>query len=163
VIVTTPAWDLYLRTIVDLELSRNDTLRIHPAPRGEVGEWPNALPSPLCILTAWNPGADPLPIEVNRERQRSLEAELVVAGAASWKAIGRDPDSDYFEEGVAVHGLDEKDVIALARRYDQDAIFSWTPSVWATVSCEDASRTAIGWWTELLRSDGRAVDGTGGR
>ncbi len=148
--MTTPTWDLYLRTIVDLELSHDDKLRIHPAPSGDVGAWPDAFSPPLFIMTAWNPGADPLPIEINRERQRSLEAELVVQNVTTWRAIGRDPESDYFEEGIAIHGLDEADVIRAARRYDQDAIFSWTPSAWAVVPCEDASRVEVGWRIEVL-------------
>jgi hypothetical protein len=149
--VTEPAWDLYLRTIVDIEISPGESLRIHPA--DAVGTWPDALPSPLYILTAWNPGADPLPIVVNRERQRSLEGELAVSGVEMWRAIGRDPDSDYFEEGAAIHGIAEDRVIAAARRYDQDAIFSWSPRAWATVSCRDRHRSEIGWRIERLRSE----------
>jgi hypothetical protein len=103
------------------------------------------------VLTAWNPGADPLPIETNRRRQRSLEAELA-AHVTKWKAIGRDSDSDYFEEGVAIHGIDESQIIEVARRYDQDAIFSWTPDAWATVSCRDNSRVELGWRTEVLQT-----------
>jgi hypothetical protein len=149
--VTEPAWELYLRTIVDIELSPAESLRIHPA--DAVGAWPDALPSPLYILTAWNPGAESLPIGVNRERQRSLEAELADPGVEMWRATGRDSDSGYFEEGVAVHGIAEDGVIAAACRYDQDAIFSWTTTAWATVSCRNQRRTEIGWWIERLPNE----------
>lgn len=156
--MTAPSWDRYLRTIVDLNLSLDEAIRIHPAPPGEIGAWPDPLPPTLHILTAWNPGANPLPTAVNRERQRTLEAELADRHVATWKAIGHDPDSAYFEEGVALHGLDEEEVIALARHHDQEAIFSWTPSAWTTVSCEDRSRIALGWWIETLRSRQPDVD-----
>lgn len=151
--MTTPAWDLYLRTIVDIELSHDDKLRICPASCGDVGKWPDVFSAPMFILTAWNPGADPLPIEVNRELQRSLESELIVQNATTWRATGCDPESDYFEEGVAIHGLDEGAVIRAARLYDQDAIFVWTPSAWATVSCEDGSRVEVGWRIEVHRKE----------
>lgn len=159
--MATPAWALYLRTIVDVELRSGKTLRIHPARPHDVGAWPNSLPSPVYVLTAWNPGADPLPLEVNRERQRSLEAELDSINVSRWKAIGRDTDSDYFEEGVAIHGLDEDEAIDVACRFDQDAIYSWEPSVWATLSCQDRSRIEQGWWIEPLPPQGR--DGTSDR
>jgi hypothetical protein len=156
--VATSAWDLYLRTVVDLEISHDNRLRISPAPSGVCGKWPDPFSPPVFILTAWNPGADPLPIELNRTRQLSLESELVAENVTMWRAVGRDPDSEYFEEAIAIDGLDEEAVISAARRYDQDAVFCWTPSAWATVSCADRSRIEIGWRVELQRPKEKAPD-----
>jgi len=65
-----------------------------------------------------------------------------------WPAIGLDPNSEYREEGVAVFGLSEMEAITLGARYDQNAIFAWTPAAWRILSCIDERREEAGWLLE---------------
>ena len=44
-----------------------------------------------------------------------------------------------------VRGVDEEVVLDVAARYGQDAVFTWTPEEWATVSCRDGRRDGVGW------------------
>jgi hypothetical protein len=60
-------------------------------------------------------------------------------------AIGVDPATGRHEEGVAVRGVPEAEVLELGVRYGQDAIFAWTPAEWVIVACRGGRRQASGW------------------
>ena len=115
-----------------------------------VGQWPWGPLEAVHVLTAWDPGAERPGDEVNRQRQASLEAELRTVALGSWPAVGRDPVTGHREEGVAVTGVSEPDVLALAADYGQDAVFRWRPADWSIVACAGARRLALGW--SLTRS-----------
>jgi hypothetical protein len=121
---------------------------VRGAASGERGGWPWASPEPVHILTAWDPGTQLLGERANREREAALEAELQQLGPTGcWPAVGVDPVSGHREEGVAVRGLAEEVVQQVGARYDQDAIFCWTPSEWAIVACLGGRRVVLGWLT----------------
>ena len=61
-------------------------------------------------------------------RQAALEADLALLSVPLLAAVGVDPATGRREEGVAVRGLPEAEVLALGVRYGQDAVFAWTPS-----------------------------------
>ena len=123
-------------------------LIVRGAPRGARGDWPWKTPEPVHILTAWDPGTELLDEEENREREAALEAQLQQLGPAGWwQAVGVDPVSGHREEGVAVRGLAEHVVQQVGARYDQDAIFSWSPNEWAIVACLGGRRVVFGWST----------------
>jgi hypothetical protein len=136
-------WIVYARTIVEISPPARATFRILPAPKGEVGTWPPGFGAEIFVITAWNPHSQPLDDNENRVRQEALEAELL--RLELWPAVGLDPDSKYREEGVAVAGLSEMEAIALGARYDQNAIFLWTPVAWSILSCLDKRREDSGW------------------
>jgi Protein of unknown function (DUF3293) len=136
-------WIAYARTIVEVSPPARATFRILPAPKGEVGNWPAGFEAEIFVITAWNPHSQPLDDNENRLRQAALESEL--AQLELWAAVGLDPDSDYREEGVAVSGLSEMEAITLGARYDQNAIFRWTPVAWSILSCLDKRREDWGW------------------
>jgi hypothetical protein len=136
-------WIVYARTIVKISPPARATFRILPAPKGEVGTWPPGFGAEIFVITAWNPHSQPLDDNENRVRQEALEAELL--RLELWPAVGLDPDSKYREEGVAVAGLSEMEAIALGARYDQNAIFLWTPVAWSILSCLDKRREDSGW------------------
>jgi hypothetical protein len=46
-----------------------------------------------------------------------------------------------------VRGLAEYVVQQVGARYDQDAIFRWTPSEWTIVACLGGRRVVLGWST----------------
>jgi hypothetical protein len=98
------------------------------------------------ILTAWDPGTELLGEQENREREAALEAELQsLSPAAWWPAVGVDPVTGHREEGVAMQGVVDDVVQQIGARYDQDAIFRWTPSEWVIVSCLGGRRVVLGW------------------
>jgi len=136
-------WIAYARTIVEISPPTRATFQIIPAPRGEVGAWPSGFRAEIFVITAWNPHSQPLHDNENRVRQEALESELL--RLELWPAVGLDPNSKYREEGVAVSGLPELEAIALCARYDQNAIFTWTPVAWSILSCTDKRRQDSGW------------------
>ena len=139
-------WAGYARTVVQIARSGESDLIVRGAPSGARGEWPWTSSDPVYILTAWDPGIALLGEQENREREAALEAELQQLGPAGWwPAVGVDPVSGHREEGVAVRGLAEHVVQQVGARYDQDAIFSWTPSEWAIVACLGGRRVVLGW------------------
>ena len=143
-------WAGYARTVVQIARVGEPDLIVRGAPSGASGGWPWASPDPVHILTAWDPGTDLLGEQENREREAALEAELQHLGpAAWWPAVGVDPVSGHREEGLAVQGLAEHVVRQVGSRYDQDAVFSWTPSEWAIVACLGGRRLVLGWSTAV--------------
>jgi hypothetical protein len=141
-------WAGYARTFVQLARVGEPDLIVRGASSGAWGGWPWGSPEPVHILTAWDPGTELLCEQDNREREAALEAELQRLGPTDWwPAVGVDPESGRREEGVAVRGLAERVVRQVGARYDQDAIFSWTPREWAIVACVGERRVVLGWST----------------
>jgi hypothetical protein len=136
-------WIAYARTIVEVAPPARATFRILPAPKGEVGTWPSGFRAEIFVITAWNPHSQLLDDNENRVRQESLESELI--RLELWPAVGLDPNSEYREEGVAISGLSEVEAISLGARYEQNAIFTWTPVAWSILSCIDKRREDSGW------------------
>jgi hypothetical protein len=138
-------WGSYARTVVEIVGAGGRVLAVHPAPKGEVGTWPWEVTGPVCVLTAWDPG-DERPGEMeNRRRQAALEAVLRPLARALWPALGVDPLTGHREEGVAVCGVSEADVVSLGGRYRQDAVFVWTPAAWTILACAGGRRVVGGW------------------
>jgi hypothetical protein len=138
-------WDLYRRTVVDIERHDGSSLRISSAVNAEEAGWPWPDERPVHVLTAWDPGVERPARDVNRVRQAALEADLGVLSVRLLAAVGIDPVTGRREEGVAVRGLPEAKVLALGERYGQDAVFAWTPAEWAIVACQGGRRQASGW------------------
>ena len=138
-------WAGYARTVVELIDSGGVYLVVRPARTGEAGGWPWASPEPVHVLTAWDPGDERPGETVNRERQRALEAELRPLARRMWRTVGLDPVTGYRDEGVAVGGVAEADVLRTGAHYGQDAVFRWTPEAWVVVSCRSDRRLALGW------------------
>jgi Protein of unknown function (DUF3293) len=138
-------WAAYERLVVEIRRGDGDQLVVHAAPPGEVDPWPWATTGPVFVLTAWDPGDERPGTEVNRRRQAALEEDLRPLADAMWPAAGVDPHTGHGDEGVAVHGVPEAEVLALGTRYGQDAVFVWTPTSWAIVACAGGRRVASGW------------------
>jgi hypothetical protein len=97
------------------------------------------------ILTAWDPGPVRPGPAINRARQAALEDDLRPLATTMVAAVGVDPVTGHREEGVAVRGVSESVVLALGARYDQDAVFAWTPDAWSIVGSHDGLRLTSGW------------------
>jgi hypothetical protein len=138
-------WAPYGRTVVEILRPGEEDLRVRPAPVGEVGAWPWPSGQPVHIVTAWDPGPERPGEAANRERQTALEAELRSTAVDLWAAVGVDPATGHREEGVAVRGVAQAEILALGARYGQDAVFAWTPREWAIVACDGDRRLVSGW------------------
>ncbi len=127
---------------------------VRAAPAGEVASWPWPRSERVHVMTAWDPGGERPGVGANRRRQAELELELRSRAGATpvsiWPASGYDAESGYRDEGVAVSGMSDSDACALAARFGQEAIFSWSPREWAIVASTGQRRITLGWTVELL-------------
>ena len=145
-------WASYLRTEVEIVRPAGGTLRIRAAAEADEASWPWPDEQPVHLLTAWDPGAERPGREANRLRQAALEADLAAFSASMLPAVGLDLVTGRREEGVAVRGLSEAQILALGERYDQDAVFVWTPAAWTVVPCRGRRRLSSGWALEVTPS-----------
>ena len=74
------------------------------------------------IVTAANPAGAPVDPAANERRHAALKQWIVDHGYVHHAATGSSPDGTHVEHGFAVW-LERDDVVALARRFDQSAIF----------------------------------------
>ncbi len=154
-------WASYVRIAVEIRRAPREFLVVRAAPAGNEAPWPWPGTEPVHVMTAWDPGDERPGVETNRRRQAALEEELRTLGAApvsTWPASGIDPATRYRDEGVAVSGMSEATARAVAARYRQEAIFSWSPREWAVVACTGGRRVAFGWTLETF--DNSYVTGT---
>ena len=139
-------WASYARMVVVVVRPGEANLVVEGAPLGQTGVWPWPSANAVHVLTAWDPGDARPGEDQNRANQAALEAELELLGPhEAWSAVGVDPTSGHREEGAAVSGLSLDVVLDLGARYGQDAIFEWTPLVWAVVACRGDRRVELGW------------------
>ena len=122
-------------------------LVVRPRPVGEiVGAFPTDVRT-LHVVTGHNPESRELTADENDVRNRMLRADLDARGWARHDAVGRSPDGAWSEASFAVVDVDRDDVLDLAARYQQHAIFEWTPRHLAVVWCRPDLPTAVHGWT----------------
>jgi hypothetical protein len=138
-------WASYQRTVVAIRLPDGDRLCVRAAVGADEARWPWPTARALHLFTAWDPGLERPGPAVNRARQAALEGELQGLGVSFLPAAGLDPETGRRDEGVAVQGVPEAEVLALADRYGQDAVYAWTPAAWAVVACRGGRRLVSGW------------------
>ena len=138
-------WASYSRAVIDITPPGRTPFRLWPDALGATGVWMEPLAEPVVIVTAWNPGSILRPLADNVARNRLLVAELDRAGVTRWPAVGRDPDTEYHEDGFAVSGLTLAEGVTLGARHGQVAVYVWTPAAWTVVSCSDDRCHSSGW------------------
>lgn len=82
---------------------------------------PSPLPGRWAFITAYNPRSHKLTATENAARAKALEA---AAGAWTFRRATGVPDEPEIkpEHGVAIEGIPRAEAVALARRFDQNAI-----------------------------------------
>src|SRR5690606_26022232 len=85
------------------------------------------------FITAWNPRSVPQPAAANRREHLSLAARLDAAGLHRLPHEGVSPDGDWREEGFFVLDLPQKDALALAEAFGQNAVVRVQPGEPATL------------------------------
>ena len=89
------------------------------------------------VITAWNPFSKQLSLDENRRRNRELENDLLAVNAELLKAIGRSNDWKWFEESLAVRNMSLSEIVQVAKKYQQNAIFQVTTEGRKVISCID--------------------------
>jgi hypothetical protein len=140
-------WQWYAATVVLVDLGDGTSTTLRPAPAGVAGSWPWA-DRQAWVLTACNPRSIPLTEVDNAQRHAQLGRELAERGIHRLEATGYDQvDPSWREPGYCLPGVDEALVMDLARRWEQNAVFLWTPTTWAVVGVLLPGRTDHGWTT----------------
>ena len=89
------------------------------------------------VITAWNPFSKQLSLDENRRRNSELEQDLLTVNAELLKAIGRSNDWKWVEESFAVRNMSLSEIVEVAKKYQQNAIFHITPEGRKIISCID--------------------------
>lgn len=76
---------------------------------------------PFAILTAWNPNNQPLSLEKNTLRNEQLFEKLLESGYRFDEALGY--LDEHSEESYCIYGIGFEEAIALAKAFEQYAIF----------------------------------------
>jgi hypothetical protein len=116
---------------------------ISPQPEGVVGDWP--LAAPVYLLTAYNPRGEDLPPEENERRLAELDSYLRAGLMAAVRSVGASDDRSWMEPGFALLDLDEAEALAIARRFEQAAIYAWSAERLEVVGALDEGRVSVGW------------------
>ena len=75
------------------------------------------------FITAWNPRSQLCDENQNKQRQRTLKAELCRKGFRVIPGFGEDPSGKWpGEESIFVLGIDKSSAIAVGYQYEQNAI-----------------------------------------
>ncbi|PZA08023.1 MULTISPECIES: DUF3293 domain-containing protein [unclassified Meiothermus] len=91
----------------------------------------------FAILTAYNPGSQPLSQEENLRRHRLLEREIQRLGLTHTPSLSTSPEGTWAEEGFALFGIGLEQALELGQKFDQRAILWGEGRKVALVWCED--------------------------
>ena len=140
----------YAASQVRLEHPTAGALVVRPVTQGTVeGTFPEPAGVTIYVVTAHNPGRK-LSAQANEGRHRRLLTEVsTMPDVTVWPAVGGDSDWVHTEEGVALTGASEDAVLALARRFDQEAVFAWDIRSFRVIDCDDGAVLTFGWTCNL--------------
>ncbi|GEM_PF-136648 len=140
----------YAGSVVVLRTEEAGPVTIEPVPDGVgPGHLPELLPPKtrhLYVITACNPRSRLLSEAENAERNRRLVAELETRGLRWVTADGSAPDGSWWEPGYGIIDGDTAEVLALARRFEQLAVFELTRTrLWVRWTAPGAVPIEQGW------------------
>lgn len=117
-------WEEFASTHVRIR-STEGWVTFEPLPEGAGcnGRWPFLDYERVAVVTAYNPMARTLDHVENERAQQTLVAELYDAGYTLTQAVGVSKDGSHSEASAAVFGAPDRDMLKVARRYGQAAIF----------------------------------------
>lgn len=82
------------------------------------------LPGPFAVITPCNPRGMLLGPDANAGRLAAFTAEVESRGVGPVRAVGSDPAGTHSEPGLAL-AIPRQDAVALARRWEQLALYWW--------------------------------------
>ena len=161
--------DAYAATVIEFADLNGAAQRLVPQPEGLIGNWPLTGVAEAWILTAENPRSASLSAVENSARMSHLDGRLTELGAIAVECVGvgagvglgvgvgvgvsqeRVPQqADWTENSRLITGLSHETVIALARDYEQNAVFRWAPDALQLVGVLMELELSRGWALERL-------------
>jgi hypothetical protein len=115
---------------------------------------PDSLPESFYIVTAWNPFGKTVSVEENHVRDAQLESEL--QSREPFRVIGMSPDEKHGEPGWGFVAS-EVEALALAIKYEQDAIFNIGDNQLTLISADGKERAQLGLWSERIRDPRKRI------
>ena len=119
--------DLYVQTLISIE---EDGKHI-PV---EKARWSYET---IHVITAWNQGTERLVQEENDKANERLHQDLVDRGLSPYQAMGKDPNSNYFEDSWAVIGLSDQEARDIGASFHQVAIFRVADGKQTVIACTE--------------------------
>ena len=119
--------NLYVQTLIFLELDGN----LMPIEKTSLSS------ETIHVLTAWNPGTERLVQEENDKANERLHQDLVDRGLSPCRAMGKDPNSDYFEDSWAVIGLSDQEARDIGASFNQVAVFRVADGKQTVIACTE--------------------------
>jgi transcriptional regulator with XRE-family HTH domain len=136
----------YLEAVIELlPGDGNEAMTVSPAPEGKKEGLGFPWGQTTHVVTAFNPRGRLVLEAVNRERHRLLTADLPRLGIEGFPARLHVAGLGWSEIAYAVRGADVEQVLELADRYEQQAIYEWNPEHRAVIFTADRSRKITGW------------------
>jgi len=138
------SWDKYTKAVIRLRMPDGDIV-VAPAPPGRtVGTYPED-DRPIHIVNAHNRGGRPASARGQRQGSRTT-ARPDPGRRAYTLPRGRGARAlTHVEAGVALVGLDEVQAGELSRQFGHDAIFEWSRTALAILSCTARRARHTGW------------------
>ena len=138
-------WESYTKAHVRVA-SPTGPVEVRPARFGqESGPFPDPAGRTIHIITAYNPNGRDQSQTVNEKAHGRLLATLHERGVEYWDASGGDASWTRVEQGVAIVGISEDEALALGRKFNQEAVFAWTPKMWCVLRCDGTGGSTSGW------------------
>lgn len=152
-------WESYISAHVRVA-SPTGLIEVRPAPASGVSQpFPDRTGRTIHIITAYNPNGRDRSTGVNVKAHGRLLAALDEQGWEYWDASGGDATWTHVEHGVAIIGISEVEALALGRKFNQEAVFAWSPQTWCVVRCDGTGRSTSGWTSlDQVRTLQAAVD-----
>ncbi len=115
---------------------------------------PDSLPESFYIVTAWNPFGKTVSVEENHALDAQLEGEL--QSREPFRVIGMSPDEKHGEPGWGFIAT-EAEALALAIKYEQDAIYYIGDNQLTLISADGSERAQLGLWSERVRDPRKRI------
>lgn len=96
--------------------------------------WPEALPAPVTYLSAWNPDGERHTLQQNLALHEQLRTFIRELRLDAIEAVTVAQGGEWFEQGLAVIGMDDQLAHDLAWKYDQDGWIRLDERGWQAAS-----------------------------
>jgi len=107
-------------------------------------------PQTFAIITAWNPKDVILPEQENQKRNRCLQKSIKKTMVLGTKIIGASADLQHQELSLIIEGAFQ-DLINLAQKFEQNAIFWVQGDSLELISCNSLKHFKLGSFRERIR------------
>lgn len=115
---------------------------------------PHSLPQSFYIVTAWNSFGKTVSVEENHVRDAQLGGDL--QGREPFRVIGMSPDEKHGEPGWGFIATEEA-ALALAIKYEQDAIYHIGDNQLTLISADGSERAQLGLWSERVHDPRKRI------